>query len=439
LRDFDKDEITAGIFFVAYTLNDVADRAARPLVFVFNGGPGSASVWLHMGAIGPKRVRMQDKGWLPAPPYRLEDNQHTWLDLADLVFIDPVGTGYSRAVDPEKKKEFWGLDQDLKAVGEFIRLYLSRYQRWTSPLFLAGESYGTTRAAGLANHLYDRGIAFNGLALISTVLNFQTLEFTTGNDLPFILFLPTYAATAWYHQRLAADLQARSIEDFLTEVEAWAENEYATALARGDRLSDKERTALYKRLARYTGLDLRFIERTNGRIRDQHFYKELLRDQRRTVGRLDSRFVGIDKLGVTDSPEHDPAMTALFPPYNATFNQYVRADLGYDTDLNYEILSFDVNMGWQWNPGSFPDTSEPLRAALSKNPFMKVFVAAGYYDLATPHFGAEYTLSHMELDPSLRDNFTLAYYEAGHMLYLDITELAKFKADVNQFVAGALG
>jgi carboxypeptidase C (cathepsin A) len=438
LKDEDKNEVTARIFFAAYTLDGVEDTSARPLVFVFNGGPGSSSVWLHLGAIGPRRVVMQDEGWMPAPPFRLEDNPHTWLDLADLVFIDPVGTGYSRATDAEKKKEFWSLENDLKSVGEFIRLYLTRHKRWHSPLFLAGESYGTTRAAGLTGYLFDHGIAFNGVVLISTVLNFQTIEFEQGNDLPYVLFLPTYAATAWYHHKLPADLQEKPLEDVIAEVEAWAIAEYTVILARGDQITADERRAAVDQLARYTGLTPQFIDYCNLRIRDRHFFKELLRDQRRTVGRLDSRFKGIDKLNVSETPDFDPAMSAILPPYTALLNQYVRDELGYETDTRYEILSADVGKAWEWERGKFPDTSEPLRRAVSQNPFMKVFLAMGYYDLATPHFATHYTLSHMDLDPTLRDNFEIATYGAGHMLYLDLTSLADFKQDVGRFMGSAL-
>ncbi len=439
LNDPQTDEAVASIFFTAYTLNGVADTAKRPLVFVFNGGPGSSSVWLHIGALGPKRVKMQDEGWMPAPPFRLEDNPHTWLDRADLVFIDPVGTGYSRAADADKQKEYWSLENDLKSVGEFIRLYLTRYGRWHSPLFLAGESYGTTRAAGLAGYLYDQGIAFNGLVLISTVLNFQTIDFEQGNDLPYVLFLPTYTATAWYHKRLPEALQQKPLRDVLDEVETWAQTEYIVALAKGDRLSDNERDAVIQRLARYTGLDATFIAYANLRVRDRHFFKELLRDDWRSVGRLDSRFTGIDKLNVAETIEHDPAMSAIVPPYTAMFNQYMRSELGYETDTKYEILSLEVNKSWQWDRGKYPDTSEPLRSAVAKNPYMYVLVAMGYYDLATPHLGAEYTLSHMDLQPSRRDNFTLTYYEAGHMFYLDVASLEQFKQDVAAFMDGALG
>lgn len=439
LKDEDKDQVTARVFFTSYTLDGVDDTSTRPLAFVFNGGPGSSSVWLHLGAIGPKRVVLQPEGWMPSPPFRLEDNAYSWLDLADLVFIDPVGTGYSRAADPEKKKEFWSLENDLKSVGEFIRLYLTRAKRWHSPLFLAGESYGTTRAAGLAGHLFSQGIAFNGLVLISTVLNFQTIEFEQGNDLPYVLFLPTYAATAWYHHKLSPALQERSVREVVEEAEAWAETEYLVALTKGDRLSDSDRQTVIAQLAAYTGLSPRFIDDSNLRVRDRHFFKELLRDQKRTVGRLDSRFKGIDKLAVSEHIDCDPAMSATTPPYTAMINQYLRAELGYETDLRYEILSHDIGKEWEWDRGKYPDTSEPLRSAVSQNPFMKVLIAMGYYDLATPPSATQYTLSHMDLDPALRGNFQVTTYEAGHMMYIDIPSLAKLKQDVTQFVQAALG
>jgi carboxypeptidase C (cathepsin A) len=286
--------------------------------------------------------------------------------------------------------------------------------------------------------LFDQGIAFNGIVLISTVLNFQTIIFEQGNDLPYVLFLPTYAATAWYHGKLAPDLQEKPLEDVLAEVEAWAETEYTVALAKGDRLTADERALLIEQLARYTGLESRFIDHTNLRIQARHFFKELLRDGRRTTGRLDTRFKGIDKLGVSEEPDYDPAMAAITPPYTAMFYQYMRENLGYETDAKYEILSLDVNDSWEWDRGKFPDTSEALRSATAKNPFMRVLVAMGHYDLATPHFATQYTLSHMDLDPAVRDNFQLTTYEAGHMFYLDIDALAQFKADVGAFMQAAL-
>ena len=427
-------KIAAQIFYTAYTLETDGDTSDRPLVFVFNGGPGAASIWLHMGALGPKRVDMGDEGFMPPPPWRLVDNRHTWLDLGDLVFIDPVGTGYSRAADPDDNQKYWGLDADLEAIGEFIRLYLSRSRRWTSPLYLAGESYGTTRAAGLAGHLIDRGIAFNGIMLISTVMNFQTLRFTKANDLPYALYLPSFCATAHYHRRLDADLQARELRGLLREVAEWAESDYTVALARGDRLDDQERAAIAGRLSRYTGLSRRFIVGADLRINIMSFCKELLRDQKRAVGRLDSRFVGIMASAEGQSFDFDPSMQAIVPPYTAVYNQYVRQELGYHTDLNYEILSAEVNRGWQYAGGQFPDTSEALRAAFAKNPFMRVLVAQGWYDLATPFQAAYYSLSHMGLDASLRDNITIAEYEAGHMMYLREPSLAKLKADAAGFI-----
>ncbi len=434
LKD-EKGKIVAQIFYTAYTLENVADRAQRPLFFIFNGGPGSASIWLHMGALGPKRVDMGAEGFMPPPPYRLIDNAHTWLDLGDLVFIDPVGTGYSRAADPADNQKYWGLEADLEAVGEFIRLYLSRNRRWTSPLYLAGESYGTTRAAGLAGHLIDRGLAFNGVILISTVMNFQTLRFTKANDLPYALYVPSYCATAHYHGKLAADLQARELRPLLAEVAQWSETAYTVALAKGDRLPADERQQIAERLAHYTGLSPRFILGADLRINIMSFCKELLRDDKRAVGRLDSRFIGIMASAEGSHFDFDPSMNAIVPPYTAVYNQYVREQLEYDTDLNYEILSYKVNENWKYQGGQFPDTSEGLRAAFAKNPFMQVLVAQGYYDLATPFQAAYYSLAHMGLDASLRDNITITEYEAGHMMYLHEASLAKLKADVAAFLA----
>ena len=427
----------ADIFFMAYTADNAGEARQRPLMFSFNGGPGSASVWLHLGALGPKRVTMLEDGRMPAPPFQLVDNQYTWLDQTDLVFIDTVGTGFSRPAKPELGKKFWSLQGDIESVGEFIRLYLTRYERWTSPLFLVGESYGTTRAAGLADHLLERGIAFNGILLVSSILNFQTASFTKGNDLPYVLFLPAYTATAWYHKKLAADLQS-DLKRTLAEVERWAAGPYAEALAKGDRLSAPERQAVVDKLARYTGIDKRYIDNSDLRLQIYHFTKELLRDRRRTVGRLDSRFTGIDSSAVTESPEFDPLLAAVRPPYTTTFNQYVRADLGYKTDQPYHLLA-EIN---NWDLGArgrgFADTSDALRSAFTKNPYMKVFVASGYFDLGTPYFATQYTLSHMGLDPTLRANITTAEYQAGHMMYLDAPSLAKLKKDVAAFLQETL-
>jgi carboxypeptidase C (cathepsin A) len=429
-------ETEARIFYMAYNVDNAGPAAQRPLMFSFNGGPGSASVWLHMGALGPKRVRMLDDGGMPPPPFQLVDNEQTWLDFTDIVFIDPVGTGYSRATRPELANKFFGLQGDIQSVGEFIRLYLARNGRWTSPLFLVGESYGTTRASGLSGYLIERGIAFNGIMLISTIMNFQTARFARGNDLPYVLFLPTYSAIAWYHKRLAPDLQA-DLRKTLEEVEHWAANEYTVALAKGDRLTQAERQEVIDRLNRYTGLDKRFIDDSDLRIEIQHFDKELLHDQKRTVGRLDGRFKGLDALAVSETPDFDPSLAAIRPPYTATFNTYVRNDLGFRSDLEYYILGGGVG---RWDFGSdnvYADTSESLRSAFAKNPYMKLFVASGFYDLATPYFATQYTLRHMGLDPSLQGNVTTTFYEAGHMMYIDQTSLAQLKRDAAAFIQNA--
>ena len=427
-------ETEARIFFMAYTVDRTGPAAQRPLTFSFNGGPGSSSVWLHLGAIGPKRVKMLDDGRMPAPPYELVDNDESWLDQTDLVFLDPVGTGYSRATKPELGKKFWGVQGDIESVGEFIRLFLGRYQRWASPLFVVGESYGTTRAAGLAGHLIEKGIAFNGIILISTILNFETARFAKGNDLPYVLFLPTYTATAWYHKKLPDDLQAKPLRAALDEAERWALGDYTLALAKGDRLSGRERQAVVDTLARYTGLDKAFLDQTDLRIEIQRFDKELLRDQKRTVGRLDSRFQGSDALAAGERPDFDPSLAAIRPPYTAMFNDYVRGELGYKSDLTYHILGGGIGP-WDWGTSNgFADVSESLRSAFAKNPHMKLLVAKGYYDLATPYFAVEYTLSHMGLDPSLRRNVRTREYEGGHMMYIDNKELAKLHQDVAAFL-----
>ena len=432
-------ELEAHVFYVAYTLDrGGAPLEKRPLMFSFNGGPGSSSVWLHMGALGPKRVKMKDDGMMPPPPYALVDNEDTWLTETDLVFIDPVGTGYSRAAKPELGKKFWGLDGDIASVGEFIRLYLARNERWASPLFLVGESYGTTRAAGLAGHLVEKGIAFNGIVLVSSILNFQTARFTKGNDLPYPLFLPTYTATAWYHKKLPADLQSKPLRAVLDEVETFAKTDYAMQLARGDELTQAERKALAIRLARFTGLDPAWLDRADLRVEIQHFCKELLRNERRTVGRLDTRFQGIDESGVSERPEFDPSMTAIRPPYTSMFNQYVRSVLGYKSDATYHILGGGIGP-WDWGSlNGFADTGESLRQAFAKNPDMKLFVASGHFDLATPYFATQYTLAHLGLEPGQRARITAKEYEAGHMMYIHTGELAKLRKDVGAFLKDAL-
>src|SRR5882672_1850959 len=425
----------ASVFYVAYTKDDVSDTAKRPVTFTFNGGPGSASIWLHLGAFGPRRVEMGDAGALLPPPYKLVDNEYSLLDMTDLVFIDPVSTGYSRAVPGEAPKQFHGIEEDIQSVGDFIRLYATRNKRWTSPKFLAGESYGTTRAAGLSGYLQQRyGMYLNGIILISSILNFQTAEFDTGNDLPYILYLPTYTAIAWYHKKLPGDLQG-DLPRAIGESKAFAVGEYADALMAGDALPAPRRSEITQKLARLTGLSPDYIDRTNLRIEIQRFTKELLRSERRTIGRIDARFTGIDRDAAGERPEFDPSIAAIIGPYSGMLNDYVRNDLKFDSDLPYEVLTSRVRP-WNYAPyeNQYVNVAETLRGAMTQNLFLHVFVAKGYYDLATPFFAADYTFDHLGLDPTLRGHLSGAYYEAGHMMYVHPPSLAKLKADIAQFI-----
>jgi len=426
------------IFYIAYTRNDIDDQGGRPLTFSFNGGPGSSSVWLHLGLLGPRRVDMRDEEPTP-PPYRVVPNEFSLLDTSDLVFIDPVSTGYSRAVAGEKPDQFHQFTKDIETVGEFIRLYTTRAKRWTSPKFLIGESYGTTRAAGVAGYLQQRhGYYLNGIMLVSSILDFITADFDSDNDLPFLMFLPTYTATAWYHRRLPADLQA-DLQRALAESSAFASREYVLALMQGDALPADERARTVERLARLTGLGPEFIERSNLRVDIFRFVKELLRDQRRTVGRLDSRFTGIDRDAAGERFEYDPSYSVIQGPYTAALNDYVRRELKFESDLPYEILTGRVRP-WKYDQheNRYVSVSETLRSTISQNPYLRVFVANGYYDLATPYFATEYTFNHLGLDPELRANITMAYYEAGHMMYVHGPSLARLKADLAAFIAAAL-
>lgn len=437
--DSEGEKAKASIFFIAYTRDGVEDRSKRPVTFSFNGGPGSSSVWLHLGLLGPRRVLMDDEGNALPPPYRLVDNDYSMLDVTDLVFIDPVSTGYSRVITGEKAKAFHGFKKDIESVGDFIRLYTTRYRRWTSPKFLIGESYGTTRAAGLSGYLQERhGMYLNGIMLVSVILNFQTARFTVGNDLPYILFLPTYAAAAWYHKRLPEELSG-DLGATLDEVEAFAQGEYALALMKGAALEEAERDVIASKLARYTGLSEDYIRRTNLRINIHRFVKELLRDEGRTVGRLDSRYKGIDRDAAGEHHEYDPSLAAIMGPYTGTFNDYVRHELGFESDLPYEILTGRVHP-WSFaeHQNEYVNVAETLRKAMTMNPFLRVFVANGYYDLATPYFATEYTFNHLGIDPSLQENISMSYYEAGHMMYLHIPSLARLKADLDGFIAVAM-
>ena len=432
-KEAEGEKPKAQIFFIAYTKEGVNDPSNRPLTFSFNGGPGSSSVWLHLGVLGPRRVLMKDDGELPKPPYQLKDNEYSILDETDLVFIDPMNTGYSRPVAGEKPKEWHGFKKDIESVGDFIRLYATRYNRWLSPKFLIGESYGTTRASGLSGYLQERhGMYLNGLMLVSAVLDFTTLDFNVNNDQPYIMFLPGYTATAWYHDVLKPH---RPLQTWLKEAEEFALGDYAKALLRGSSLSKEERTDIVEKLSYFTGISEQFIERSNLRINDQHYFKELLRDRGLTVGRLDARLIGRDRLGVTERPEYDPLLTNIMGPYTAAFYDYIRRELKFESDLPYEILSGFVHP-WSYREfeNAYVNVAETLRSAMTYNPYLKVYVANGYYDLGTPYFATEYTFNHLGLDESLRGNVTMGYYEAGHMMYIHIPSLKQMKNDLSKFI-----
>jgi carboxypeptidase C (cathepsin A) len=439
LTDEDGTE-RANVFFIAYLKEDTIDFAARPLTFSFNGGPGSSSVWLHLGTLGPRMVVMGDVDALLPPPWTVAENPDSILDVTDLVFIDPVTTGFSRAAPGEDDKQFHGFEEDVEAVGEFIRLWVTKHERWASPKFLIGESYGTTRAAGLSGYLQDRhGMFLNGVMLVSSILNFQTARFTRGNDLPFALFLPTYTATAWYHKKLAPDLQ-QDLNAALEAAERFAVGEYAAALMQGDALAGEARQRIVQQVARFTGLSERFVEQTNLRISQPRFCKELLRDAGATAGRLDSRFRGMDFDNAGESTDFDPSMAAIDGPYSTAINHYVRADLEFETDLPYEVLTGRVRP-WNYDnvQNEYLNVAETLRLAMTQNPHLKVFVANGYYDLATPYFATKYTFNHMNLDPSLRSHVSMGYYEAGHMMYIHAPSRRQLKTDLAAFIRGASG
>jgi carboxypeptidase C (cathepsin A) len=427
------------MFFIAYTKDGVEDIGKRPITFAFNGGPGSSSVWLHLGMLGPKRVKIPDDASAVPPPYGLVSNPYSLLDLTDLVFIDPVSTGFSRPVEGEEKGQFHGYEEDLRSVGHFIHDYVTKYGRWRSPKFLAGESYGGLRSAGLSGHLRERyNMALNGIVMVSPAINFLTLGFSPGNDLPYILFVPSYAATAWYHKALPGDLQQLSLEELVRQAEEFARNEYTLALMKGHSLGDDERNAVAERLSRLTGLSKDFVERANLRIDMQRFGKELLRERGRTIGRYDSRFTGIDADNVGERPEYDPSGAVIFGPFTAAINDHLRNDLKFEDHQVYEVLTGNVQ---PWNYGRenrSPDASDTLRETMSANPFLKLFLALGHYDLATPPSTVTYSVDHMRLPEELQKNITARYYEGGHMMYIHEPSIKKLREDLEEFFEAAL-
>ncbi len=417
----------ASMFYVFYSRDTVADLARRPILYSFNGGPGTASVWMHMGFTGPRRVVYDEAGFMLRPPFRLTDNEHSILDIADIVFIDPVGTGYSRMAPGEDPHKFHGVTEDITAMGDFIRLFTGRHGRWKSPKYLIGESYGTTRASGLVNDLQSRHqMFFNGVILVSMT----NLGLERGDDLGFATRLPHQTATAWYHTQLPPDLQGKPLKDVLAEAERFVMSDYQLALAKGGLIPAAEREAIAKQVARLTGLSAEFVLQNNLRVDMGRFRKELLRDRGLTVGRLDSRYTGTDRDAAGESIEFDPAMEAWNGPFGATVNDYLRSELKWDTDDKYYVWG-NVRP-WRQDPQT--RVGELLRGAMTRNPYLEVLVLEGYYDGATDYFSAQYTMSHLDTSGSLSKRIHFAFYESGHMMYVSTAALAQAKRDLAAFV-----
>lgn len=417
----------ATMFFTAYNL-DGQDAHTRPLTFVFNGGPGTATAWLHIGALGPRKISLDREGGVPAPPYVLVDNADTILDRTDLVFIDAPGTGFSR-VSPAMGKQLYNVMSDADAFYKFIRLYLTRYQRWRSPLFLFGESYGTTRAAALANYLEDNSIPVNGVALLSVGLDFQTLMPGNLNDLPHQVIMPSYTMIASYHKKLAPELTA-DLDATVKKVQQWCATEYAQALALGAHLPAEKRKQIVAQLAAYTGLTPELIEENDLRIEPQVFMHNLLKDRKLEVGRVDGRFASPMPQSSSHEPFFDPAMAAMFPAFNAAMNDYAENELDYKSELPYVIWNFEgINRAWEWGRGidGYPQTATALQSAMAKNKYIKVLVMEGMYDLATPFYASAYTFDHLRLTPELRKNISFANFKGGHMVYNDADAMKEMK------------
>jgi carboxypeptidase C (cathepsin A) len=435
IRD-DKNEPQASVFYVAYTL-DGAKADHRPVTFLYNGGPGSSSVWLHMGSFGPMRIETGSPEATAPPPYHLVPNNDSLLDKTDLVFIDAVGTGYSRPVGKATGKDFWGVDQDLSAFSRAIQRYVSINHRWNSPKFLYGESYGTTRSAALVDVLQEKGLSFNGVVLMSSILNYGIRM--PGYDESYIGYLPSFAAAAWYHDKLAN--KPADLTTFLEQVRAWASGPYAAALAQGQNLPANQVDAIAQQMAAYTGLSAQYIKEANLRVDPSRFRKELLRDQRLTLGRYDSRFTGTDPDAAGETPDYDASDAGISGAFVAAFHEYLDTQLHYHSDLDYRPTFGDINKNWDWKhkaadmrrPLPLPYVAGDLAHAMRTNPNLKVLSVNGYYDFATPFFITEYDLAHMNLDPSLRGNLQFLYYPSGHMIYLNTDALKQLKGDLAHF------
>src|ERR1700676_2711091 len=436
----EKGEPTALLYSTAYTRTDVKELSQRPLAFLYNGGPGAASVWVHMGAYGPRRVASVDVGGANAPPYKIVDNGESLLDRADLVFIDPVGTGFSHAAGKAQDKDFWGVDQDMKSLAQFIHIYVSRNNRWNSPKFLIGESYGTFRSAALGNYLQSHDtVHLNGIVLISTVLDLSTLTFAPGDDRPYVFYLPSYAATAWYHKTLKD--RPSDVAGFIDEARKYAQGDYAAALFKGAELSAGERTAVAKKLSYFTGLGEDYLEKADLRVTLGQFRAELRRKEGLTTGRIDARFTGYTYDLLEESAQGDPEGPAVGGAYTALINAYNHEELKFGKDKVYHNTA-NAFGSWNWVrkdqrrfgfPGA-PNVEQDLALAMITNPRLLVQVENGYYDLATPFFATEHTMEHLALPEALQKNIKEDYYTAGHMMYLHDDDRVTLHKQVASFI-----
>jgi carboxypeptidase C (cathepsin A) len=443
----EKDEAIASFGYTAYTKDGETDMSKRPITFSYNGGPGSSSMWLHMGVMGPRRVIVNDPEPNGPAPYKLEDNNYSILDVSDIVMMDPVGTGLSRAVGKGKNTDFWGVDGDIKSVSQFIKNYVNENERWNSPKYLLGESYGTFRSAGVADYLQSNmGISVNGIVLVSNVLDIRTLSFNPGDDLPFVVNLPTYAATSWYHNKV--NNKPANLYDFLKDARLFAFGEYAQALMKGDQLGDDEREKVLNKLVAFTGISKDYWDKANLRVNQPQFSQELLRNSGVAVGRLDSRYKGIAQDLLSEYASTDPQSEDISPAFISAFMNYYTTELKVSKDKTYNTSAYSLtDFKWDWkharSQGLFGDAASPntgpdLLNAMSNNSKMKVLVLNGIYDLATPFGGSEYTFDHLGLSKKIKSNIILKYYEAGHMMYIHNESAAKFKKDVAEFITGLL-
>jgi carboxypeptidase C (cathepsin A) len=442
IRDSD-GKPTASLFYTADTADGVPG-SRRPITFFYNGGPGSASLWLRMGSFGPMRIQTLNAQYLKPAPFNLAPNPDTLLGTTDLVFIDAPGTGYSRLLGDAKAADFYGVDQDADAFARAIIRYVTKFGRWDSPKFLFGESYGTTRSGALAYQLQDRGMALNGVVLLSSIMNYGRRQ--PGLDRDYLNYIPSYATTAWYHHKMQNP--PATVEQAAAEARAFAEGPYAAALEKGQTISKQEEDSVAQQMSVLTGLSPQFIENADLRVDLSEFRKELMRDERLTVGRYDSRYTGVDPNASGDAPDFDASDVAISGAFVGTMQSYLARDLGYQTDMPYR-LSASESDGFKWDfkhkaPGvrftlNDPNTALDLSAAMRTNPYLKVLSLNGYYDMATPFFGTEYDLNHMMLDPAQRQNLEFRYYPSGHMVYLNPDALHAMRVDVERFIRDAVG